>query len=91
MGREEDRRRGADVSFSGEQHAHALVVGRGDALHSMEIIESGGGLCVLAAMIQSPLPWVGPVEKKFASTKLYVLVGFFTLALNKSSLATEER
>lgn len=57
MGREEDRRRGADVSFSGEQHAHALVVGRGDALHSMEIIESGGGLCVLAAMIQSPLPW----------------------------------
>lgn len=49
MGREEDRRRGADVSLRGEQHVQTLVVGRGDALHSMGIIGSGGdgGLCVL--------------------------------------------
>lgn len=67
------------------------MVGRGDALHSMEIIESGGGLCVLAGCRGPESPALGAIGKKFASTKLCVLVGFFKLALDKSSLATEER
>lgn len=74
MGKEEDRRRGIDVSLCSEQHAHALVVGRGDALLSMEIIESSGsgGLCVLAG--ESPA--LGATEEKFASTKLWFWCGF---------------
>lgn len=56
MRREEDRRRGVDVSLHGEQHAHARVVGRGDALLSMEIIEVVVVPCVCsqAAMVESP-------------------------------------
>lgn len=77
MGREEDRR-GVDVSLRGEQHAHAIVVGRGDALHSMEISESGGGFCVLAGCHDPESPALGAVEEKFASTKLWVLVGFLS-------------
>lgn len=54
-----------------------LVVGRGDALHSMGIIGSGGdgGLCVLP--LSSPLPW--EQLKKFTSTKLWVLFFFLSL------------
>lgn len=41
---------------------------------------------VQAAVIQSPLSWEQLKSQKFASTTLWVLVGFFELPLNKSSL-----
>lgn len=69
----------------GEQHAHALVVGREDALHSMEIIDSGGGLFVLAGCRDPESPASGAVEEKFASTELWVVGVVFKFALNKSS------
>lgn len=74
MEREEDRRRGADVSLHGEQYAHAHAVGRGDASLSMEIIESGvvvvPCVCLQAAMIESPA--LGATEE----VCFYQTVGF---------------
>lgn len=49
-------------------------------------------VCLQAAMIQSPLPWEQLKSQKFASTKLWVLVVFFSCPqINPLYVAAEER
>lgn len=49
-------------------------------------------MCLQAAIIQSPLPWEQLKSQKFASTKLWVLVGFLSCpGINPLYLAAEER
>lgn len=49
-------------------------------------------VCLQAAVIQSPLPWEQLKSQKFASTKLWVLVVFFSCPqINPLYVAAEER